>query len=71
MDGDGEATKGHRDGDTKGHGWGNGDTGTQPGPEVAPWRDEGTFRTWMGMEGRKGTGRGAGMGTRRDTGMGT
>ena len=51
MDGDGEATKGHRDGDTKGHGWGNGDTGTQPGPEVAPWRDGGIFRSRMGTEG--------------------
>ena len=35
----------------EGHGWGNGGTGTQPGPEVALWGDGGIFRSRMGMEG--------------------
>ena len=30
-----------------------GGMGTQPEPEVTPWRDGGIFRTWMGTEGLK------------------
>ena len=35
-------TQRNTDGDTEGHGWGNGDTGTRAG---------GDFGTWVGMEG--------------------
>ena len=43
-----------------------GGMGTQPGPEVAPWRDGGIFRTWMGTEGLKRDRKGC-----REGGMGT